>query len=535
MQPTSYEREGPFWYAKVTLRRFELPARYAAPLPTDGRAWGTAYHPSYPPPWFIEARLSEGDEEMLARALAVCRAAEQSGADLEWLRWGPARALAHALAAPRVLAWTRDLFAKLHPVGPEVWRALVIGIACEAPRAFMLRPFKEEHAVDELVPLVDADGVPDEAIAGFFAALPRADEKTVWRDRVHAVLRRAAGAPWSGTFDDAAWAFVAMDDPRVVPTLIELLSGIEAGDPRRATLARVLRTRDDAAAKAALAGEQEEEPFWSPRPIDMVDANEAVRTRAGAAAEFLKGRPEAIVEVAAALECMALDSALYGFERRRALLELAELAHEEAVAIAKEHRDPVLEPVASPLRRFGTLGDLGRYLVDVGLLDEVGAEHSWSTNELLFRRTMTFEGKTSAFPNEHDQVLRTLAHLAGLPAGIVFEEIPPWNEDDENVEEVDEEDVEEVEAERPYVEDERLDDGYRLRAYVEGRVWEVIVEESNYYDVRAMLALSNTLCRDLGLDTRFVELPPTTPSHAILAAPKTAIARAVDDGVVCVV
>src|SRR5687768_3208029 len=129
---------------------------------------------------------------MLARVEDVFRSASDTSS---WITWGPARMVGRTLSQPIVLAWTRDFFSR-RDLDPAVSRHVVIGIAMG--RRFSMPTVDGVEADDAVIDLVDADGVPDEAIASAFATRARSSSQKIrWHDRLHAVLRRAAAMPWN--------------------------------------------------------------------------------------------------------------------------------------------------------------------------------------------------------------------------------------------------------------------------------------------------------------------------------------------------
>lgn len=117
-----------------------------------------------------------------------------------------------------------------------------------------------------------------------------------------------------------------------------------------------------------------------------------------------------------------------------------------------------------------------------------------------------FDVETGSFPNQHDGLLRELAvAAAGDLAGVVFEEIPP-DEDDAG-------------------------ERYVLNAYADGKRWSITAENyGDWYDVDAMLRLGNALLRDRGSDRRMLLLASEDQTAEVVVAPRAALGAALRKG-----
>lgn len=111
------------------------------------------------------------------------------------------------------------------------------------------------------------------------------------------------------------------------------------------------------------------------------------------------------------------------------------------------------------------------------------------------------------FPNQHDELLADLAALAA-PAldDVVFEEIPPTLEDDEQGRGT-----------------------YRLFAYADGKRLAVDARSrGDWYDVEAVMGLVNALLVERKSDVRLVVLPTTDQTVKVLAGPVKGIESLVE-------
>lgn len=117
-----------------------------------------------------------------------------------------------------------------------------------------------------------------------------------------------------------------------------------------------------------------------------------------------------------------------------------------------------------------------------------------------------FDVETGTFPNQHDGLLRELATAAaGDLAGVVFEEIPPAEDD--------------------------AGGRYVLNAYADGRRWSITAENyGDWYDVDAMLRLGNALLRDRGSDRRMLLLVSEDQTAEVVVAPRAALGAALRQG-----
>lgn len=135
-----------------------------------------------------------------------------------------------------------------------------------------------------------------------------------------------------------------------------------------------------------------------------------------------------------------------------------------------------------------------------------------------------FDSETDQFPNEHDALLYQLAELAGPPLSeAVFEEIVPPFEVEPGIWLYD------------GIRHKKLPDGvsqgmpYRLRAYLDGHVWEVDAQNfGDWYDLEQTLALLNAVAAARGADTRVASLPTNDQTACVIAAPKAVLRAAVD-------
>jgi hypothetical protein len=117
-----------------------------------------------------------------------------------------------------------------------------------------------------------------------------------------------------------------------------------------------------------------------------------------------------------------------------------------------------------------------------------------------------FDVETGSFPNQHDGLLRELAAAAaGDLSGVVFEEIPPDDDD--------------------------TGGRYVLNAYADGKRWSANAENyGDWYDVDAMLRLGNALLRDRGSDRRMLLLVSEDQTAEVIVAPRAALGAALRGG-----
>jgi hypothetical protein len=121
-----------------------------------------------------------------------------------------------------------------------------------------------------------------------------------------------------------------------------------------------------------------------------------------------------------------------------------------------------------------------------------------------------FDVETGMFPNYHDSLMRSLAILVS-PAldDAVFEEAAPTLEDDEKA--------------APY----------HLTIYTAGKRLRAEARNlGDWYDVEAVMNLMNAAMKENGSDVRFIPLPTGDQTLIILGAPKPAIDRAIQAGLI---
>ncbi len=153
-------------------------------------------------------------------------------------------------------------------------------------------------------------------------------------------------------------------------------------------------------------------------------------------------------------------------------------------------------------------------LTELGLLDgpasrdnlEEGAYDLMATA----RRAILFDVETGVFPNQHDELLADVAELVRPAlAGVVFEEIPPDDPDG--------------------------DDGYTLRAYLDGTRYEITAENlEDWYDLEAVLGLINTLVRERKSDLGCLTLRPDGQTAQVVCGPRPGLRAAVAEGLLVI-
>jgi hypothetical protein len=204
------------------------------------------------------------------------------------------------------------------------------------------------------------------------------------------------------------------------------------------------------------------------------------------------------------------------------LRNLAKLDRATAVRVASSlpiSDDEDVTQMALALVKFPEPGALENELVRLGfVLDAAKPESDESTpidaSDILVARGRVdaFDVETGMFPNEHDELLARLSILA-KPAlnDVVFEEIPPINNDG----------------------DEDEGGSYQLVAYTSGKRYRVVAQNNgDWYDVDAVVGLLNALLVAKHSDTRMVLLPTGDQTAIVLAAPKAALLAASKAGLI---
>jgi hypothetical protein len=208
-----------------------------------------------------------------------------------------------------------------------------------------------------------------------------------------------------------------------------------------------------------------------------------------------------------------------------------DLARADAAVIRTLDAGTAGEDVLSVLRKYETRDALEAELRSVGLLWREGDEAlrtdgtpSVTVQDFLERGGVShwFDTETGMYPNHHDDLLLTLASLAGPPlSDVLFHEIaPPLNE---------QQDLEI--AGQMFVTSKGPPKPYRLQAFHSGVLWEVEGQDyGDWYDVEAVLGLLSLVARDLGAPHRALMQPTGDQTAIVVVAPKDAIVKGLEAG-----
>lgn len=166
---------------------------------------------------------------------------------------------------------------------------------------------------------------------------------------------------------------------------------------------------------------------------------------------------------------------------------------------------PEEAPAQTPAERSALaakLASVGFERVDAGTAHTGLGEPAW---DLLVgaNHAYWFDVETGDWPNHHDSLMRKLAALVA-PAldGVVFEEVPPADTDEEG--------------------------GYLLRAYVDGVRLETAADNlGDWYDVQGVLRLLDAVVLERKSQARFVALATDDQTLTIVGANADVLSRAI--------
>jgi len=149
--------------------------------------------------------------------------------------------------------------------------------------------------------------------------------------------------------------------------------------------------------------------------------------------------------------------------------------------------------------------ELAARLRSFGLLPEGKEVVGSSSADLLLEagRAYGFDVETGQIPSEHDSLLRSLAALAGDGMkDALFEEVPPAEEGAEGV--------------------------YVLRVYLAGQRYQTPARNmGDWYDVRAVVGLLNSVARARQLEVRWLALATGDQTATVVAGPEKGLRDAV--------
>jgi hypothetical protein len=492
--------EGVFSRGGVLVTKGAPPARFAAALPVRDSDFDDADR--LPPLPFVQSRFRSGNVEMQERWLRGLRLVTQHGPLTEDLRGYyaeivgpfPSRPACSFLAA----------VAKGTEAAPVKALAWDLSVACAAP---------------EFAAVLDDPAAPDEVVVGWYEKR-YGDELYTLTPRLERAVAAVAHRGKTEDLESAGMALGRTRGPRMIPLARAILAKLP-NDEARAHFGVGFGRRKEPDARAigqrACAHASMRRHYLCtkdqperPGPIDIADATAKLPR-----AQALKALDR----------CVRDDGQPY--QRRLCLERLATLDRPSAVRTSNEASLPKsddygLVELANALRKFPKAEDLERHLRGLGftarsqgrVLDDAldyfeskGHDTVLTSADVLVKdgRLHWFDVETGMFPNEHDALLFELAEIAApVLDDALFEEIPP---------------------------DEESDKAYVLRAYLDGRCYEIAAENfGDWYDVDAVLKLLQALLEARRSPVRFESLATGDQTARVIAGPKRAIATLAADG-----
>ena len=213
------------------------------------------------------------------------------------------------------------------------------------------------------------------------------------------------------------------------------------------------------------------------------------------------------------------------------------------LACTREILEAVPEPLARRLRNaVADSAQTAGFRAMLGLPVEPPREFPpWTRGDELADLAKRLEGMDARIlhdphrlARECDDGVSAMLHVRGEDAIVeaVMALEPHTQEDDEDLDDEQVTGVEHAPEPWPVDEEAPLRDHYRLRAYENGRRWEVVGgDTSDWLDVDSAIGLVNTVLKHRGLPLRAVALPPDHGRARILVAPEHSIFRATGDRV----
>jgi hypothetical protein len=484
-----------FIVAKPQVTREPLPARFTAPLPGSVRELEAG---AYPPTPFIRSALAAGTVQMRARFIDAITRAGASGAIPE-----------------RLAGWYESLFS--YSVDASTCKWLVTSAQGTLPKPAMRVIWSSLARCRDatLAPVFSRDDVPDDVIVDWYFNV---DSEAPYSERV----TRAATAVARTSDNDfrlrqLGFVFARMRGPESIAAITALQKTI--ADPHRRALVGLGMLRSSTPSGRAIGESSCKHPKVASDPMCKSDdptlANKPRTDLDGMiedgeeAAALLAKFPRADV-VTALTRCTNTGR---DYRRMQCFEQLAALDPPVAREVAKgfvADPDARLGQMARSLLRFPTPAAVEKELLRLGFkLDkprkpepELGERPPLTVEDMLIARGRShwFDAETGMFPNEHDELLATLAALAAPTLdGAVFAEIPPSEAD--------------------------MDTGtYQLSAYLDGKRYALAAENrGDWYDVEAVIGLINALLVARNSDLRLAVLPTGDQTVNVIAGPAEGI------------
>ncbi len=505
-------------YAEVQRTPMATPARFTAALPASVAAFQGPWD-AHPPRVMVQAQLCKGVPAMWEKLGVAVDAAAAAGDPSEEI---------HRLYSG-LLAYCGDAASCAHAAG---W---VDNNDPASPRASIGWTRLAECQDDATTTRFRTDAAPDEALARFW--FERAwDHEPEYVPALGAALQRIARGDDSWLARQAAVAHGGLD---TVTVAADLLSAHNAAtDPRVkdqivAGMAKLTQPATLAIFEAHCAREDVHEALC---PRDEGDEPWAGGEPDERSALELLADAELVRKVTEERDSPA-SWALHGALRELAETDWAAAREAAGPLMAAPLLEPSLAELVGNLERFESPQAIVDGLRELGLIDGTPPAGGWvSPADLLAEHGPVhwFDCETGMYPNQHDGLLAELAALAGPPmSGVAFAEYAPPLEG-----------LEPVEGGEPVIDAIIAEDGstwkadgpssgYQLHAYTGTTRLTVAAEDlGDWYDLHAVLGLLNSTAREIEQDVRFVTLPTGDQTAIVLAAPPSAIERAVESGLI---
>lgn len=494
----------PFTFARLSSRAEEVPARFAASLPTTVESW-RLWGDEFPPRAHVEDMLYRSADMQLRFAIAVASALEVGasmeevlrvhGAMVRWLKpdeceWlGEWAERSETPDPARAFFWIE--FANCVPADGDEARFAREDLPARATLARYAALIRDDPSLGVSSTLLEAlrDVLSEESVTGDFV---------VTSIGVSALLR----------FDRGLEATLRLRD--------EFPAAAEAIDPllRNERHPRAERLFDEHCRRNAESREcRMGGPRWRHQDRRLSDTERAtpsplaeeVRAYDFDARAYVRENPEQREELREELaECTG--DVTYGEYRCLRQLALLDRALARELAESFDAGDfTAMRALLRTLREDADAATLGARLMDMHLIAEPHPDAVTPLDHLLADgRALQFDAETGIYPNEHDSLLRQLSSLA--PS--VLETVT-------------------------FAEEANADAPYQLHAWREGQRWSTPARNlGDWYDVDAVVGMLNALARTAESSVRWLVLAGDDQTLTVAAAPTDALRTALSEGLI---
>ena len=496
-----------FIVAKPQVNAMALPSRFTGQLPAT---LAELDHGERPPRSFVRSALAANTYEMRQRVIAALGRAAQVGPIPDQLAGYYAGVVGYS-PTEDTCKWLLDAATgKLpKPAKDVLWGATT---HCGYP---------------SLAPAFSSEEAPDDVVVDwYFDAFLGADVELPYSDRVaRAAATYARAADNDFKVRQVGFVFARMKGPESIAAITALQKSLP--EPKRSLVGVGMLRSSSPAGKAigqrackqpkvaddTMCDREQRKGGRAPEPARPTDVKGMLEYGEDLEAVLAKHPRPAVV--AALSDCV---KSTRDYSRVRCLTQLAGLDGAVAFALGKQimPAEPRITRLVRSLEKFPDVASIDKELTQLGFAldkpkprEDRVVETPVTVEDVLFARGRThwFDAETGQFPNQHDELLGELAALtAPVLDGVLFEEIPPTE-----------------------AEDERGEGSYELHAYLGGKRYTLEAKNNgDWYDVEAVIGLVNALLVAKQSDVRVAVLPTGDQTVKVLAGPSKGIHALVD-------